>query len=196
MISVVIRTIGRPSLNDAINSALREFDEVIVVADSVNLHHKVSDEKVTYLRTGRKFDKYGSAALNMGACAVSNEYFCLLDDDDEFVEGAGDFMRTFLRDNPETDIVVPGLKYNNGMVLCVRPGLGYGNVAVPTFKTEWFHKFPITTSYLNYYPKIPSDAIDLAHVMMCVDQGAKINWYEKVLYLVRPNLQGTNGRGL
>ena len=43
MISVVIRTTGRPSLNDAIKSALREFDEVIVVADSVNYSVRTGD---------------------------------------------------------------------------------------------------------------------------------------------------------
>jgi hypothetical protein len=26
--------------------------------------------------------------------------------------------------------------------------------------------------------------------------GANIKWYEKILYNVRPNLEGTNGRGL
>ena len=155
MISVVIRTIGRPSLNDAIKSALREFDEVIVVADSVNLQHKINDDKITYLRTGRKFDKYGSAALNMGACAVSNEYFCLLDDDDEFVEGAGDKMKSFITANPHYDIVIPGIKFNDGNSLCVEP----------------------------------------AHVARCADLGARVGWYGEVLYLVRPKLEGTNGRG-
>lgn len=195
MISVVIRTIGRSSLKDSIESALREFDEVIVVADCVNLQYKVKDDRVTYLRTGRKFDQYGSVALNMGACAVSNEYFCLLDDDDEFVQGAGKFMREFIKSNPETDIAIPGLQFNNGMVLCVNPGLKYGNVAVPTFRTEWAHKVPITPLSLKTYINIPPDAIDLAHVTTCVDQGARINWYGKVLYLVRPKLEGTNGRG-
>jgi glycosyltransferase involved in cell wall biosynthesis len=196
MISVVIRTIGRPSLNDAIKSALREFDEVIVVADSVNLQHKINDDKITYLRTGRKFDKYGSAALNMGACAVSNEYFCLLDDDDEFVEGAGDKMKSFITANPHYDIVIPGIKFNDGNSLCVEPGLRYGNVAVPTFKTRWVHRVPMTPEHLKTYVSIPPDAIDLAHVARCADLGARVGWYGEVLYLVRPKIEGTNGRGV
>jgi glycosyltransferase involved in cell wall biosynthesis len=195
MISVVIRTIGRPSLKDSIESALREFDEVVVVADCVNLEYKVKDDRITYLRTGRKFDQYGSVALNMGACAVSNEYFCLLDDDDEFVDGAGEFMREFIKGNPETDIAIPGLQFNNGMVLCANPGLKHGNVAVPTFRTEWAHKVPITSELLSRFPNLTEDAIDFAHVVRCVELGANIQWYEKVLYLVRPKLNGTNGRG-
>lgn len=195
MISVVIRTIGRPSLKDSIESALREFDDVVVVADCVNLQYKVKDDRVTYLRTGRKFDQYGSVALNMGACAVSNEYFCLLDDDDEFVEGAGEFMREFIKSNPETDIAIPGLQFNNGMVLCASSGLKYGNVAVPTFRTKWTHKVPITSELLSSFPNLTEDAIDFAHVVRCVELGANIQWYEKVLYLVRPKLNGTNGRG-
>jgi len=194
MISVVIRTIGRNTLRNAINSALAEFDNVIVVADTTYIKNKVRDSRVSYLKTGQKFDKYGSAALNMGACAVNTEYFCLLDDDDEFEEGAGDFMNSFIKDNPEYDIIIPGLKFNNGLKLCGSPGLQYGNVAVPTFKTKWALRIPITPLYLEKF-KVPPDAIDLAHVIMCSSEGAKVGWYEKYLYLVRPNLDGTNGRG-
>jgi glycosyltransferase involved in cell wall biosynthesis len=195
MISVVIRTIGRSTLNNAVSSALKEFGKVIVVADCVDLQDKVDDPHVTYLRTGMKFDKYGSAALNMGACAVTTPYFCLLDDDDEFEEGAGEFMNSFIKDNPEYDIVIPGLKYNNGLKLCGSPGLQYGNVAVPTFKTKWALKVPITPLHLEK-SKVPPNAIDLAHVIMCSAEGAKVGWYEKYVYLVRPKLAGTNGRGV
>tara|TARA_Y100000004_G_scaffold196777_1_gene268008 strand:- start:1758 stop:2363 length:606 start_codon:yes stop_codon:yes gene_type:complete len=200
MISVVIRTIGRDTLNNAINSALREFENIIVVADAIELQNKVEDSRVSYLKTGQKFDKYGSAALNMGACSVTTEYFCLLDDDDEFVDGAGDFMRNFLINNPDCDIAIPGLKFNQGLVLCEKPGLAYGNVAVPTFRTHWALKVPITPLHcradqLAVGSSVPSDAIDLAHVVKCSELGAKVKWYEKILYLVRPKLEGTNGRG-
>ena len=200
MISVVIRTIGRDTLNNAFNSALAEFDNVIVVADAVDIKNKVQDPRVSYLKTGQRFDKYGSAALNMGACAVTTEYFCLLDDDDEFVEGAGDFMRDFLFRNPQSDIVIPGLQFNQGLVLCEKPDLKYGNVAVPTFRTGWALKVPITPLYCRLgetsaRTSIPPDAIDFAHVVKCVELGAKVSWYGKILYLVRPKLQGTNGRG-
>jgi glycosyltransferase involved in cell wall biosynthesis len=203
MISVVIRTINRETLHASILSAGREFDEVIVVADASPLNRvalvkviaSLPDKcKVKVLETGQRFDKYGSAALNMGACAVSNDYFCLLDDDDEFVRGAGEYMRQFVMENKDHDIFIPGLRFNNGMELCKSPGLEYGNVAVPTFKTEWALKVPITPLHLNKF-KVPSDAIDLSHVLACVAEGAKVSWYEKILYLVRPHMPGTNGRG-
>jgi hypothetical protein len=194
MISALIRTLGRDTLSNSIESALHEFDNVIVVADDTYIKNKVKDSRILYLRTGQRFDKYGSAALNMGACAVTTSHFCLLDDDDEFVRGAGEYMRQFVNENKDKDIFIPGLRFNNGMELCKSPGLRYGNVAVPTFRTEWALKVPITPLHLNKF-KIPPDAIDLSHVLACVSEGAKVIWYEKILYLVRPRLPGTNGRG-
>lgn len=189
-ITVIIRTIGRKTLDNAIQSALKEFTNVIVVYDGMPIQSK---DGVECLATGQRFDKYGSAALNMGAYATKTPYLCLLDDDDEFVAGAGDYMREFVGTN-QADIYIPGLLFNNGMKLCLEPGLAYGNVAVPTYKTEWFSKVPISPSLLKFI-QVPEDAIDLAHVIACNQLGAKIRWYEKLLYLVRPKLKGTNGRG-
>lgn len=192
-ISVIIRSIRRSTLSNAIESALTEFSSVIVVFDGEG-DPVDKDPRVTYLNTGRRYDKYGSAALNMGAYAAKTPYICLLDDDDEFVEGAGTYMTEFVNNN-DADIFIPGLLFNNGMKLCLEPNLVYGNVAVPTYRTEWFSKVPITSTLLQSI-KVPEDAIDLAHVIACNQLGAKILWYEKLLYLVRPKLNGTNGRGL
>ena len=189
-VSVIIRTIGRPTLDNAIQSALSEFSKVIVVYDGMQPDQK---DNVMCLNTGQRFDKYGSAALNMGVYAAETPYVCLLDDDDEFVPGAGNYIREFIENN-DSDIFIPGLLFNNGMKLCTKPGLAYGNVAVPTYKTKWFSKVPISPSLLDFI-KVPEDAIDLAHVIACNQLGAKVSWYEKILYLVRPRLEGTNGRG-
>jgi len=193
MISVLIRTIGRPSLKDAILSSKREFDNVIVVADAVDLPIKTLPRGVTYLKTGMRYDKYGSAAINMGAYACSTSYFCLLDDDDEFVVGAGDFMRRSVQANPQVDIWIPGLKFNNGMVLCIQPDKGIipGNVAVPTYKTELLFRVPF---YKGIEGKDPNYT-DINHVSILHTLGYKIDWYNEILYLVRPKLDGTNGRG-
>lgn len=193
MISVVIRTIGRPTLINAIQSAKQEFKDVIVVADAVSLDLASLPQDVTYLKTGQKYDKYGSAAINMGAYACSTPYFCLLDDDDEFFPGAGDYMRQTVSRRPEIDIWIPGLKFNNGMVLCVQPDKGVipGNVAVPTYKSELLFRLPffkgIEGQNANY--------TDINHVTLLKEMGYKVDWYNTVLYNVRPKLIGTNGRG-
>lgn len=195
MISVVIRTIGRPTLKNAIKSALKEFDKVIVVADDVDLPLDDLPCDALYLKTGRKSDKYGSKAMWMGALACDTEYFCLLDDDDEFMLDAGEYMDAFARTH-DYDVMIPGIAFNNGMVLCDSSDKGavYGNVAVPTYRTSVFLTSPISTTYIQ--GNIPEDAIDFAHISFLKHTGSSVGWYGKVLYSIRPKLKGTNGRGI
>jgi glycosyltransferase involved in cell wall biosynthesis len=198
MISVIIRTIGRPTLRNSIESALAEFDNVVVVADAVDLDLSSLPPEATYLRTGHKSDKYGSLALNMGAYSVVTPYLCLLDDDDEFVEGAGKFMTDFVSNNSELDIIIPGIHFvKMNMIACMDPykGITMGNVAVPTYRTSLFDTIPISKQLVLKY-KLTEELVDFSHILECHTQGAKIGWYEKILYRVRPKLEGTNGRGI
>lgn len=193
LVTVVIRTIGRATLVNAIKSAQTEFGKVIVVADAVDLDMKTIPEGIQVLRTGMKFDQYGSAAINMGAYACSTPYFCLLDDDDEFIPGAGEFMINKLISEPDVDIWIPGLQFNNGLQLCLNSdkGVQMGNVAVPTYKTKLLFLLP-------FYKGLQGDNADYTdcHHLMVLDKlGAKIKWYGKLLYNVRPKMEGTNGRG-
>ena len=193
-ISVVIRTIGRPTLCDAIKSAQSEFKNVIVVADAVDLDFKNLPSDVLYLKTGMKHDKYGSAALNMGAYACSTPYFCLLDDDDCFIEGAGEYMVDKVLSDWYTDIWIPGIKFSDGKQLCMSPqkGVVVGNVAVPTYKTRVLFLLPFGKGLANNN----IHCIDYNHLSILNKWGVKIRWYEKLLYNIRPKLQGNNGRGV
>jgi len=198
MISVVIRTIGRDTLIYAIESALREFKNIIVVADNVELDLDHLPKNVKYLKTGQKFDQYGSAAINMGAYACETEFFALLDDDDEFVVGAGDFMRNKIVENPEVDVWVPGIKFNTGIAVCLDSSFGVipGNVAVPTYRTTLLFKCPFREE-TTQNPNVPvaSDYTDFSHAYEVYLQGARFGWYGQILYDIRPRLAGTNGRG-
>lgn len=194
-VTVLIRTINRPTLINSINSALSEFNDVMVVADAVDLNLKELPSNVTYLRTGRKFDRYGNACINMGAYACKTPYFCLLDDDDEFISGAGQFMLDRIKNRPEVDIWIPGLNYvKEGFQQCVDSSLGLviGNVAVPTYKTELLFRLP----FFDGLGKGQPHAVDFFHVANLCKMGAKLAWYGKPLYNIRPCLPGTNGKGL
>lgn len=197
--TAIIRTIGRPTLINAIESACEEFENVIVVADALDLDIKnLPTDGVSYIRTGKKYDLYGSVAINFGAYAASTEYVTLLDDDDEFAIGAGAEMERKILSSPEIDIWIPTLKYNDGSIACHIPGqVVGGNVAVPTYKTELFWEYPFTK-----YVSVSKDAsglvdnfIDFDHVSQLVQRGKKIEWYGTVFYLVRPRLDGKNGVG-
>lgn len=201
MISVLIRTINRPTLINAINSSIKEFgvENTIVIADAIDLNISSLPQGITYLRTGQKFDKYGSAAINLGAYSCKTEFFCLLDDDDEFLNGAGNYMRNKIKGKPEIDIWIPGIVYSNiqkkgkPVIACMngKKGIEMGNVAVPTYRTKLLFKFPFCEFLSKKYPEYS----DFIHIKECVRLGAKLDWYGAGLYSVRPKLKGTNGRG-
>lgn len=194
LVTVLIRTINRPTLINSINSALKEFNNVIVVADNIDLDFSSLPKEPLYLRTGRRFDQYGNACTNMGAYACRTPYFCLLDDDDEFIEGAGKFMQEKIKQSPEIDIWIPGLNYpKEGFQLCVSKdrGVVIGNVAVPTYKTELLFRVPFYAGIGDRFP----NAVDFFHVQTLHSLGCKVDWYGKPLYNIRPNLPGSNGVG-
>ena len=190
-ITALIRTIGRSTLNNAIESAKREFDHVIVLADNIDIPQDF--ENVTYLRTGQKFGVYGGASINMGAYATTTPFFCLLDDDDEYVEGAGYKMKTCIDEEPDVDIWIPGLRYDDGTTVCMSEehGIVIGNIAVPTYKTQLLWEFPFHASLGSHDP----NCVDFYHVQALNNCGKVVKWYGEALYKVRPKLPGRFGRG-
>ncbi len=193
-ITVLIRTINRPTLNRSVDSALKEFDNVVVISDAIDVDTSQLPKNVTYLKTGQKFDSFGSAAINMGAYASKTDYVCLLDDDDEFVVGAGNIMRKAINEKPEIDIWIPGLKYSNGRTACTsgNGGVATGNIAVPTYKTKLFFTFPFTSrTNVSNNPHW----IDADHVKTLHSCGCKVDWYGAVLIVIRPHLSGDYGQG-
>jgi len=190
-ITALIRTIGRPTLGNAIECAKREFDRVVVVADNVDIPQDV--DNVTYLRTGQKFGFYGGAAINMGAYATTTDFFCLLDDDDEYVDGAGYKMKSCIIEEPDVDIWIPGLLYNDGATVCMSDaaGVAIGNIAVPTYRTQLLWEQP-------FHAKLgihDINCIDFYHVLSLHAAGHSVQWYGEALYRVRPELSGRFGKG-
>ena len=195
-ITAVIATIGRSTIFDAIESAKREFENVIVVADSIELPLNLPEGPL-YLKTGQKFgsNSYGAAAWNMGAYAASTKYVAHLGDDDEYVEGAGDFMENKVNEFPNIDIWVPAIKYKDGHVDCKNPGMWHGNIGSPTFKTILFYELPICNAIKNEFDA-EGRHIDFCHARELVNMGFLIEWYGEVLNLVRPKIDGDTGMGI
>jgi hypothetical protein len=195
--TVIIRSINRPTVINAVESAKREgLKKILVVGDGVWPSVPEPDamhSTLKVLSTGRRYHNYGYMSLNLGALTAETEFVTVLDDDDEFAVGAGNILRSALKEKPNIDIWIPGLQFNNGMILCKdkSKGLVGGNVACPTYRTEIFTKLPFNTKMIQLYP----DYSDYIHVMECVKEGYKVDWLEKILILVRPKLEGTNGRG-
>lgn len=185
--TVLITTIGRPSLKEAVQSALREKFQVMVVSDGVPIDF-CDLSTCKYLKLAKRNGAYGSMAINVGVHLAETDFVTLLNDDDELAEGSGDVIRQALINNPTVDIWIPGLRYNDGSVACVGSGLVQGNVAVPTYRTEIFKFVPFT-----HLLTPASQYIDFYHIQACVHQGYTVKWFGQVLYLVRPHLPGYHG---
>ena len=191
-ISVLIKTIGRHTIQNAIDSAHREgFNDVIVVSDG---KHNVKVENATFIELPKQWGFYGSVAANVGIAYCTQPYTMILDDDDELEVGAGDIIRNKIDSNPDIDIWIPGLKRKSGLLLCCPADdnkvVVEGNVAVPICKTEVFIKTPFRTDY-GYDDSL----LDFGQIKEAVDNGYKIDWIQKPTYLVRPKVPHAFGRG-
>ena len=203
--TVIIKTIGRSTLKAAISSARREGFKVIVVSDGA----KVSAQGATRLvKLGRQWGYYGGMAANVGAAMAETEFITFLDDDDQFIVGAGKIIRDKLKEDPSVDIWAAGVRFDRRIEvydqdsgdtihdstdLCLNGDLGVvpGNVAMPTYRTSIFSKVP----FLDNIPEDQINLTDFLHIKICADLGYTIDWFGEVIYLVRPDIGGINGRG-
>ena len=203
--TVVIKTIGRSTLKPAMKSAKREGFKVIVVSDGFRVS---AQGAYKYIRLGRKWGYYGGMAANVGAALAETDFITFLDDDDEFVPGAGDVIRSKLKEKPHVDIWIGGVRFEKPVRvynketdetiltsrdLAVTPslGIGPGNVAMPTYRTEIFKKLPFS----DFAPAGHPELADFSHVQLCEHNGCVVDWFEEAIYLVRPINGGLNGSG-
>ena len=188
MISALIKTIGRPTLKNAVASAEREGITPIVVSDGY-----VGGNLEGAIVLPKNWGSYGSVAANVGVGFCETPHLMILDDDDELLEGAGDVIRSKIKDHPDVDIWIPGLQFNTGLQLCtgVDKRVRAGNVAVPICKIKVFTDFPFRSTV----PLEDKNLIDFYQIYEAHNAGYKVDWICKNIYLIRPNLEGTNGRG-
>ena len=188
-ITVVITTIGRNTLDNAIKSAFG-WPTVVVYdgpgarASGLGSCNLPRQEIVL----GQHFGNYGCAAFNVGVAMATTEYITKLDDDDEFVPGALQWME-YQISNLEIDIWIPGLRYKNGHEVCLTEELRDGNVACPTIRTKVAVLNPIKPAVQLHYT-------DFEHIQEMVRSGSSIKWYKRALINVRPQIDGNAGLGV
>ena len=202
--TVIIKTIGRKTLKNAIASAKREGFKPIVISDGVKCH--VSGAQNVTL--GKRWGYYGGMAANVGAALAPTEFVTFLDDDDEFIPGAGAVIRAKLKEKPEVDVWIGGVRFEQEINvqntstgetlrtsrdLATNGDLGImpGNVAMPTYRTSVFSKIPFSDTV----PPDKANLTDFLHIQMASMSGYSIDWFGEVIYLVRPVVGGINGGG-
>lgn len=188
--TVVIPTIGRRTLENAVHSAVREGMDVIVVCDGP-LRVPEFPDGVKVVSLGKKFGCYGAMAYNAGAYLAKTKFIVSLADDDELGFGFGEILSKTLEENPEIDIWVPQLNFNDGRVCCC-PELGHrlGNICAPIYRVDVLAQVPFR---LNMGENV--NIIDFYHLEECLEEGFKLDWKLELKYMVRPNLSSRRGMG-
>lgn len=190
-LACMIATLGRPTLPAAIASAIHQFDQVLVIADACDLDHLDLPNRPTYLRTGRRFDQYGSAAWNLGAYTTNCDWIAQLGDDDQWRDDAATIIRQSISSTHTIDIWIPGLLYNDGHQVCMTPHrLEPGNVAAPITRPEAYFTTPMTATHAH-----AGSLTDYAHIANLAHNGHPIGWIGDTIYHVRPHSPGRHGNG-
>ena len=201
IITNIIRTIGRDSVEQAVVSSIREGFETIVVSDGPTESSGILEsysEQIKHIELPSKWGGNGFMCANVAVGMSTGDWIVGLDDDDTFIEGAYEIISNYIRSNPDLDIIIPGLRYNkattvinNGKIIvstdaCTTPGLFEGNVGMPIYKRSLMYSHPFRT-YTNL------GLTDFLHVVDCSKDGSLIGWIGQVTHLVRPNLSGVSG---
>jgi N-acetylglucosaminyldiphosphoundecaprenol N-acetyl-beta-D-mannosaminyltransferase len=139
VVSVVIPTIGRPSLKAAIESALQQgrlVREILVVNDSGATLDGFQDPRV------RIIDAQGgvgaAAARQCGLAASGGEFVAFLDDDDEWLDGHLEDAVNVLRTHPAVDVYLARAEVITNGVRSISPRVVYhGRCSLISFLYGW-----------------------------------------------------------
>lgn len=192
-ITIVIPTIGRPTLRYSIESALVWGYQIIVVADGIDVE---PDPRTQHARLGRRWGAANGGnftslvAITAGAYLAKTPWIQVLDDDDEIIPNYREDLLARIAAEPDVDIWIPGLVYTNGWRLCMKPGLRNGNVChANCYRTEMFGTHPMAQFSDGDLP------IDFTYVKKCYEAGKKIGWVGSPGIFIRPRLRGLSGNG-
>jgi glycosyltransferase involved in cell wall biosynthesis len=147
-LSVILTTIGRPTLVNTLNSLaeLRADDEVIVCCDGVVPQilqvmqgFRLPDSRPVIFHLPRAHD-WGHTLRNRYSKLASRDYILYMDDDDCYVPGAFDVIRSACSQHPDK-LVIFGMQGKDG-VIPRSAELRVGNVstqngAVPNIPARW-----------------------------------------------------------
>ena len=90
-------------------------------------------------------------------------------------------------ENPHTGAVT----CSTDLGISSEAGVSPGFVCMPTYRTSVFSNLPFSDTV----SKVHINYTDFFHIKSCAKEGYKVDWFESVIYLVRPELGGVNGRG-
>lgn len=169
-ISVVVPTIGRPSLLPALRSIASQMgpdDEVLVSGDGPQpLAREMASSfgpRFRYMESDTRAYDWGATPRNAALDVAAGDAVAFMDDDDVYLPGAFEAMRRGLEENPGRPLVF--MMRHRGRLIWQRPELFSGNVssqmfAVPNvpgrvgrWTTRYEGDFDFIASTLSLYPE-------------------------------------------
>lgn len=126
MISFIVPTVGRPSLQKTLASIeCLSGDEILVVGDI----EPPTDDRVRFIRC--LADKcWGGTERNLAMSQAHGRYLSFMDDDDVYAPGARAALGAAILEAPGCPAIFR-MKYPGGMVLWQKQALECGNIGTP-----------------------------------------------------------------
>lgn len=179
--SFVIPTIGRPTLDRALQSLVNQTDpdwNAIVVADSVyGFCLPRIDNRILFVNLSDKSGQsnHGGYVRNHGISHTSGEWIGFLDDDDRLDH---DYVMWLKQEQEGADIVVFRMRYSDGTTLPPGTDIIMGQVGI-SFAVRNSIVRAKTFGFGN------SDIEDWAFLDVARNQGARIKVSSRTAYYVR-----------
>lgn len=179
-LSVIIPTIGRESLADAIRSCAGA-DEIVVVVDEAAGDVTLPRLPANAVRAFVSGGDNGYTARAHGMKIATGTHLAFLDDDDEYLPGAIALMLSAAGDRP----VIFQMDHPQHGILWRNPVLEFGNVGTPMFLV------PNDPERLGVWaphaPGLREPGGDFTFIAGCVEQMGEPVWIAEVVAVVRPH---------
>jgi glycosyltransferase involved in cell wall biosynthesis len=192
-LSIIIPTPGqgRPlkrTLRSIASQALSEQDEVLVVGDTTDgplpdVEALVKDfgPQYRYLAAGSKEHTWGHAEISLGMVEAKGDYLTFNDDDDVYVEGAFDAIRTAAAEHPGAPLMFRFVTRFRTLLW-----------ATKEIKEDWVggHSFVVPNVKARLAPWGPHYQGDFTHIRDTLANWpggeSAVVWREQVISFARP----------
>jgi glycosyltransferase involved in cell wall biosynthesis len=183
-LSIVIPTLGRPSLERALRSCA-DADEIVVVLDTA----RGCTELPCVLPSNAVFVSGsfgvtgGHAGRQEGIQHASGTHLAFFDDDDVYVPGAVDLMRETACDVP---VIFRMDDYYHGIIWS-QPQLAFGNVSTQMYVVP---NWPdVLGTWEPHAPGLPQPGGDFTFITETVEMMGGPVWREEVIAVLRPSAE-------
>lgn len=194
-LSVIVPTIGRPSLDQALASVRSQAGgdqvELLVVADASGYHpahlqaieDTAAEYDARYFEHGAGFSAWGHPQRNFAMPQATGAYLAFLDDDDIWTPDAYEqIQRALDMGEASTRLHIFRMRYPDGAVLWARPQVAPGNVGTPMLVVandpamlgRWGNRYEGDFDFLT------------STLARCEAGRGALQWWARVICLIRP----------